>query len=172
MKWTFLIPTQCRIVTATPKKSFNPFLPPANEVWRKIMFSLACVILFTGERSFASRGSASRGSAFWRGLPPGGSDSGGLPPGGSASRGVGRPPSSSNPAPEIHGILRDTVNKQEVRILLECFLVSSLYAINYQAIVTLKVYRNTVLMRLILTLALALALSYSQTLTSSMLKHL
>ena len=94
MKWTFLIPTQCRSVTATPKKSFNPFLPPANEVWGKVMFSLACVILFTGERSFASRG-----SAFWRGLPPGGSDSGGLPPGGSASRGGWQTPLLLKPCP-------------------------------------------------------------------------
>ena len=61
---------------------------------------------------------------------------GGLHLGESASRGVGRSPlglltggSASregwvDPLPrEIHGILWDTVNKQAVRIVLECFLV-------------------------------------------------
>ena len=41
---------------------------------------------------------------------------GGLPPGGLDPGELGRPP-------EIHEILRDTVNKRAVRILLECFLV-------------------------------------------------
>ena len=41
--------------------------------------------------------------------------------GGSAFRGVGQ-------TPEIHGILRDTVNKRAARILLECFLVSGISA--------------------------------------------
>ena len=33
-------------------------------------------------------------------------------------RGLGRPP-----PPEIHGLLRNTVHKRSVRILLECFLL-------------------------------------------------
>ena len=35
------------------------------------------------------------------------------------------PPTNAGtpPPPTIHGILRDTVNKRTVRILLECFLV-------------------------------------------------
>ena len=41
--------------------------------------------------------------------------------GGSASRGLGRPP------PKIHGILRDTVNKRTLRILLEYILVTRLF---------------------------------------------
>ena len=49
--------------------------------------------------------------------------------GGSASRWVGRTPPRSAytgvwaDSPKIYGILRDTVNKWAVRILLECFLV-------------------------------------------------
>ena len=41
--------------------------------------------------------------------------------GGAASRGGGH-----NPPPEIHGILRDAVNKWVVRILLECILLYSI----------------------------------------------
>ena len=76
-------------------------LPPANEVWGKVMFLLACVILFTGEGVFPWGGICIRG-----GLHPGG-----LPP----ERVVHIPH-------EIHGILRDMVNKRAVRILLEYFL--------------------------------------------------
>ena len=55
------------------------------------------------------------------GLPP----EGVLPPdGGSASRGVGQTPL------EIHVILRDTVNKRAVCILLECILVILCVCIN------------------------------------------
>ena len=69
------------------------------------------------------------GSAWVGGLPPGrvciqGVGVGQVPPGlplgevgGGGCRGVGQTPS------EIHGIVRDTVNKQQVCILLECFLV-------------------------------------------------
>ena len=60
-------------------------------------------------------GSASRG-----GLPSGGWADPPKPPTGGgwvAASGGGQTP------PEIHGIVRDTVNKQAVRILLECFLV-------------------------------------------------
>ena len=70
------------------------FLPPANEVWGKLMLLHLCVILFT-------EGGGRR-----------------LPPGESASRGlVGQTPAPPN------WILRDTVNERAVRILLECILV-------------------------------------------------
>ena len=68
------------------------FLPPANEVWGKEMFSQACVILFTGvyiQGGSASRGVYRRGGAYLRVV----STSGGvylwgcLPPGVSTSRG-------------------------------------------------------------------------------------
>ena len=74
------------------------------------------------------------------GLHPGGGSAssgrvcirGGLPPGESASRGLGRSPQvclrvgvGRAPPPEIHGILRDTVNKRVVCILLECILVKN-----------------------------------------------
>ena len=83
-----------------------------------------------------TRGSASRGSLPPGGLPPGG----GLHPRGSASRrgvcipgglpslGLDRPP-----LPEKHGILRDTVNKRTVCILLECILVYNNFNNNDEA---------------------------------------
>ena len=71
------------------------------------------------------------GSTSRSGLPPGGLPLGWelcIGGGRSASGGglhsgeVGRTP----PPPEIHGILRDTVNKWAVRILLECILLDSI----------------------------------------------
>ena len=105
-------------------KTKRVLLPPANDVWGEVMFLHLSVILFTGWGLTSQHvlqvtwpgGSASRkgwGSASRRG---GGSAS----RRGSASGGLGRPPSP-------HGILRDTVNKQAVRILLECILVFILY---------------------------------------------
>ena len=97
----------------------NKYLPPSNEVWGKVIFSQASAILSTGgEGWLASQqcitGHMTGGVCIWgRGPASGGTASGGG--GGSASRGVGR-------APQIHGILRDTVNKRVIRILLECFL--------------------------------------------------
>ena len=78
----------------------NPLFPPANDVWDKVMFSQACVIpsahrgvgfpaCITGHMT---GGSAFMGSLYLGGLPPG--------------RGFGQ-----TPIPEIHGVLRDTVNK-------------------------------------------------------------
>ena len=58
------------------------------------------------------QGGSTSGGLHRGGLHPGG----GLPPG-RVCRGVGRP------SPEIYGILRDTVNKRAVCILLECILV-------------------------------------------------
>ena len=69
--------------------------------------------LHPGEGGLHPRGSASRGR---------GSASRGCAciQWGCASRGVGQTPS---PPPETYGILRDTVNKRAVRILLECILL-------------------------------------------------
>ena len=95
------------------------FLPAANEVWDKIMFSQVCVI----PSVHRGRGVASQHAS--QVTCPGGLHLGGLPRlRGSASRGVciwgrgelGRPP-------KIHGVLWDTINKRVVRILLECILV-------------------------------------------------
>ena len=71
-------------------------------------------------------GSASRGDlhpgvvCLWGGRSASGV--GGLHRGGLHSGEVGRTP----PPPEIHGMLRDTVNKWVVRILLECILLYSI----------------------------------------------
>ena len=104
------------------------FLPPANEVWGKVMFLHLCVILFTcggvclqgvsiqgegfynwGGGSSSSGGSASRSVCIW-----GGSVSRGFCiQGGSASRGVciqggvylhgGLPPGGQTPQSDITG---------------------------------------------------------------------
>ena len=55
---------------------------------------------------------------------------GGLPPGGGGffiKRGNGHlyPGGLGRPPPEIHRILKDTVNKRAVRILLGCILVNN-----------------------------------------------
>ena len=97
------------------------FLPPANEVWDKVIFSEACV-----------KNSVHRG----RVLPPGGTSSRGcflkggasswglLPPGGAFSRGV--------PAGDPPGWLL----LRPVRILLECILVirDVLFTINRKSL--------------------------------------
>ena len=103
-------------------------LPPANEVWGKVMFLLASAILFTGKVLFLG-GSTSRGGLHPGGLHQGGRlgilpwvclrGGGGLHPGG-----VRQTPS------EIHGIPRDTVNKRAVGILLECFLAKNIKRLN------------------------------------------
>ena len=77
-------------------------------------------------------GSASRGSALGVSALTGGLDPGGLPPGdisiqrvcmgGSASKGGGLGPPFPLTLP-CNGIPQDMVNKEVVRILLECILV-------------------------------------------------
>ena len=57
------------------------FYRPQNEVWGKVMFSFACVILFTG-------GGPCPGVSVWGVSVQRGLCSGGLCPGGSLSRGV------------------------------------------------------------------------------------
>ena len=122
------------------------FLPPANEVWGKVIFLQASVILsMVGGIPACITGHMTRGACIQGGLHPGGLHQGksasrkgsaswgsasrevciqegvciqgGLHRGGSASRGW------ADPLPEIYGILRDTVNKRATRILLECILV-------------------------------------------------
>ena len=80
----------------------NGYLPPANEVWGKVIFLQACVCPLGGVWSrgggACSRGGASSwgGLVLGRGVPaPGGVPTpGGLVPGGACSRGVpvGDPP--------------------------------------------------------------------------------
>ena len=109
-------------------------LPPANEVWDKVMFSQAFVcphwmgvlasqhasqVTWPGDGGLhpgesASGGSASRKAYIQGGLHPGGWAD---PPSGVFLQG------GWADTPKIHGILRDTVNKRAVRILLECILV-------------------------------------------------
>ena len=47
------------------------FLPPANKIWGKVMFSHLCVILFTGGGGLHPKGSASGGVCIQGGLHPG-----------------------------------------------------------------------------------------------------
>ena len=59
-----------------PSLSKTSFLSPTSEVWGKVIFSLACVILFTGGGgSFrvCTRGHMTRGFCIWGGLPTVGS---------------------------------------------------------------------------------------------------
>ena len=58
-----------RALHVTDHIQFMHFLPPANEVWGKVMFLHLCVILFTGGAAYR-RGSASRGSASGGGGRP------------------------------------------------------------------------------------------------------
>ena len=95
-------------------------LPPANEVWGKVMLLYMSVILSRGWLPSMHHRSHDQG-----GLLPGGSASreGSASrgwmciQGGSASGGVGQT------CPPANRILQDTVNKWAVRILLECILV-------------------------------------------------
>ena len=114
-------------------------LPPANEVWGKVMFLHLCVILYTG-----------RGGSALDADPPG---LGRLPWGWADPLGLGRPPRLGKPPvdadppqlgrppgveqdspgcrlPEVGQTPADTVNKRAVRILLECILVQKLVRIN------------------------------------------
>ena len=79
----------------------DKFLPPANEVWCKVIFSVACV-----KNSVHGRGNT------WAGTPPPGRY---IPP-----RQV--PPWAGTP-PWEQCMLGDKGNKRAVRTLLECILV-------------------------------------------------
>ena len=65
-------------ISSNNLKNADNFLPPANEVWGKVIFLQVSVILFTGRLAYQH---ASQVTWLW-----------GLPPGGSASRGVGQTP--------------------------------------------------------------------------------
>ena len=80
------------------------FLPPANEVWGKVIFLHLSVILFTG----------------------GGGVSGQVPPGRYTHPPAGTPlPPPGRYTPS--NACWDTVNKRAIRILLECILVYDLF---------------------------------------------
>ena len=83
--------------------AYVEFLPPANEVWGKVIFLQTSVIL-SGGGVLHLKGGLHPGRVYiqWGGC---------LHPGGWA-----------DPPPQA---LRDTVNKRAVRVLLECILVSS-----------------------------------------------
>ena len=87
------------------------FLPPANEIWGKVMFLHLCAILFTGGGvlGFCPGGSLS----LFKGVCPGGSFWG---------RAVRETSPGQRPPP--YG------NELAVRILLECILVSFVSKIN------------------------------------------
>ena len=72
-------------------------LPPTNEVWGIVMFLHLSVILFTGERSDPLHA------------------------------GIHTPQGRHPPGQTPPGILRDTVNKRAVRILVECILVTQIF---------------------------------------------
>ena len=86
----------------------NPLLPPANEVWGKVIFSVACV-----------KNSVHREvclSACWDTTPPEQTlPRRRHPPPEQTPPGPSTPPPSS-----VQCMLGDTVNKQAVYILLEC----------------------------------------------------
>ena len=90
------------------------FLPPANEVWGKVIFLHLSVILFTRGSTWASTPRAGTSPAPQAGRPPGRY----TPWAGTPSR-AGTPPTGTPPG----NACWDTFNKREVRILLECILV-------------------------------------------------
>ena len=104
-----------KLLSRSPVQSvivFHAYLPPANEVWGKVIF-YTCL-------PFCSQGGglASMHASLVTWL-------GGLQPGG-----IGQTPqvclrggAVGQTPPKTHGILRDTVNERAVRILLECILV-------------------------------------------------
>ena len=116
-------------------KFYNALLPPANEVWGKVIFSEACAK------------NSVHGGATWAGTHPGTRYT--FPPGPGTPPLVGpgtppgtryipqdqvhsldqvHPPTRYIPQEQVHPpeqyMLGDTGNKQAVRILLECILVT------------------------------------------------
>ena len=98
----------------------NAFLlPPANEVWGKVIFSQACVKNFVHRGGAWSGGAAwSRGGAWFRGVP--------------GSRGclvLGAVPGPGGPGPGCvwGGIPQGRLLLRAVRILLECILVLTVF---------------------------------------------
>ena len=95
-------------------------LPPANEVWGKVIFSESCV------KNSVHRGGVCL-SACWdtplgAGTPPGSRQH---PPPGADPPGAEAPRSRT---PPVQSMLGDTVKARSVRILLECNLVYCFFA--------------------------------------------
>ena len=108
------------------------FLPPANKVWGKVIFSVACVKNSVHRRGTSS-GTPPRGRYTqppWAGtpgqVPPGRYPPGLIPPGHVHPPQVhplaGTPPGQVHPQDQY--MLGDMGNKRAVRILLECILVT------------------------------------------------
>ena len=111
------------------------FLPPANEVWGKVIFLHLSVILFTrGGGGSTWAGTPMSRYTPWAGTPPRGrytpgqvhppagtplSPQAGITPPGRYTPQPGTPPGRYPPSSACW----DTVNKRAVRILLECILV-------------------------------------------------
>ena len=102
---------------------FFVLLPPANEVWGKVIFSVACV------KNSVHRGK--RSASVHARIPPPPSRADHPPPPGQDTLGPGTPPPDQAPPlsrhpPYIHTVHagRYTVKKRAVFILLECNLVS------------------------------------------------
>ena len=81
-------------------------LPPVNEVWGKVIFSVAY------QEFCSQRGGGGRSVSVHAGIPP-------LPE--QAPPGTRHPPGAGTPS--VQCMLGDTVNKRAVCILLECNLV-------------------------------------------------
>ena len=120
---------------------YRGFLPPANEVWGKVIFSVACV-----KNSVHSGGGGllqcmlgyhppwqadtppppwQAGTPLARRIPPPArqtSQQGDSPSGKADAPGKADPPWQGDP-PSAQCMLGDTVNKRAVCILLECNLV-------------------------------------------------
>ena len=94
------------------------FLPPANEVWDKVIFLYLSVILFTGGKGYLGRYPCPPGPSSTR-------DQVHLPGTRYTTLGPGTPsPQDQVPPPRELCMLGDTGNKRAVRILLECNLVN------------------------------------------------
>ena len=103
-------------------------LPPANEVWGKVIFSVACV------KNSVHRGVGVCLSACWDTTSPAGTPLGADTPPPPRTRhplGADTPPGPGNPPATRHSpaqcMLSYTVNERAVCILLECNLVNTIF---------------------------------------------
>ena len=95
----------------------NIFLPPANEVWGMVIFSVACV-----KNSVHGGGAPGQVRPPGRYTPRAGTPPGQVHPLGRYPPWAGTPPGQLHP-PREQCMLGDTGNKRAVHILLECILV-------------------------------------------------
>ena len=102
-------------------------LPPANEVWGKVIFSVACVknsVHREGCLPQCMLGYHPLGADTPQEQPPPGADTPrSRHPLGADTPQEQTPPTSSKHPPSVQCMLGDTVNKRAVCILLECNLV-------------------------------------------------